>query len=116
MLRAGRWRWRGFSTGANSRSSPSSTNPILWKEGPFFEETIYVTPSRLPESWQSRVMDATVQAVAALGLKDGPIHAELRLNDQGPWVIEVGARSIGGLCARGLRLGAGVGPRELIFG
>jgi biotin carboxylase len=65
-------------------------------DGPFFEETIYVTPSGLPESWQSRVMDATVQAVAALGLRDGPIHAELRLNDQGPWVIEVGARSIGG--------------------
>ena len=84
-------------------------------EGPFFEETIYVTPSRLPESWQSRVMDATVQAVAALGLKDGPIHAELRLNDQGPWVIEVGARSIGGLCARALRFGAGIRLEELIL-
>lgn len=84
-------------------------------EGPFFEETIYVTPSRLPESWQSRVMDATVQAVAALGLKDGPIHAELRLNDQGPWVIEVGARSIGGLCARALRFGAGISLEELIL-
>ena len=84
-------------------------------EGPFFEETIYVTPSRLPESWQSRVMDATVQAVAALGLKDGPIHAELRLNDQGPWVIEVGARSIGGLCARTLRFGAGIRLEELIL-
>jgi biotin carboxylase len=84
-------------------------------EGPFFEETIYVTPSRLPESWQSRVMDATVHAVAALGLKDGPIHAELRLNDQGPWVIEVGARSIGGLCARALRFGAGISLEELIL-
>src|SRR5262249_59246442 len=84
-------------------------------EGPFFEETIYVTPSRLPECWQSRVMDATVQAVAALGLKDGPIHAELRLNDQGPWVIEVGARSIGGLCARALRVGAGISLEGLIF-
>ena len=84
-------------------------------EGPFFEETIYVTPSRLSKSWQSRVMDATVQAVAALGLKDGPIHAELRLNDQGPWVIEVGARSIGGLCARALRFGAGISLEELIL-
>ena len=84
-------------------------------EGPFFEETIYVTPSRLSESWQSRVIDATVQAVAVLGLKDGPIHAELRLNDQGPWVIEVGARSIGGLCARTLRFGAGISLEELIL-
>ncbi len=84
-------------------------------EGPFFEETIYVTPSRLPESWQSRVIDATVQAVAALGLRDGPIHAELRLNDQGPWVIEVGARSIGGLCARALRFGTGISLEELIL-
>ena len=84
-------------------------------EGPFFEETIYVTPSRLPESWQSRVIDTTVQAVAALGLRDGPIHAELRLNDQGPWVIEVGARSIGGLCARALRFGTGLSLEELIL-
>jgi biotin carboxylase len=84
-------------------------------EGPFFEETIYVTPSRLPEAWQSRVMDATVQAVGALGLKDGPIHAELRYNDQGPWIIEMGARSIGGLCARALRFGAGISLEELIL-
>jgi biotin carboxylase len=84
-------------------------------EGPFFEETIYVTPSRLPESWQSRITDATLQAVAALGLKDGPIHAELRLNDQGAWVIEVGARSIGGLCSRALRFGAGISLEELIL-
>ncbi len=84
-------------------------------EGPFFEETIYLTPSRLPESWQRRVTDATIQAVTILGLNHGPIHAELRLNDQGPWVIEVGARSIGGLCARALRFGAGIRLEELIL-
>ena len=84
-------------------------------EGPFFEETLYVTPSRLPATWRSRVIEATVQAVAALGLRDGPIHAELRLNDQGPWVIEVGARSIGGLCARALRFGTGISLEELIL-
>ncbi len=83
--------------------------------GPFFEETIYVTPSRLPKSWQSRITDATLQAVGALGLKDGPIHAELRLNDQGAWVVELGARSIGGLCARALRFGAGISLEELIL-
>ena len=84
-------------------------------EGPFFEETIYVTPSRLSLSWQSRIIEATEQAVAVLGLRDGPIHAELRLNDQGPWVIEVGARSIGGLCARALRFGTGISLEELIL-
>ena len=84
-------------------------------EGPFFEETIYVTPSRLSLSWQSRIIEATAQAVAVLGLRDGPIHAELRLNDQGPWVIEVGARSIGGLCARALRFGTGISLEELIL-
>ncbi len=84
-------------------------------EGPFFEETIYVIQSRLPETWQSRIRDATDQAVAALGLRDGPIHAELRINDQGPWVIDVGARSIGGLCARALRFGAGISLEELIL-
>jgi biotin carboxylase len=84
-------------------------------EGPFFEETIYVTPSRLSQSWQSRIADATIRAVATLGLTDGPIHAELRLNNQGPWVIDVGARSIGGLCARVLRFGAGIRLEELIL-
>jgi len=84
-------------------------------EGPFFEETIYITPSRLPKSGQKRVIDATVQAVAALGLKDGPIHAELRLNEEGPWVIEVGARSIGGLCARALRFGTGISLEKLVL-
>ena len=84
-------------------------------EGPFFEETIYVTPSRLPSTWRSRIVDATARAVAALGLTDGPIHAELRLNCQGPWVIEVGARSIGGLCARALRFGTGISLEELIL-
>lgn len=87
-------------------------NPL---EGPFFEETIYVTPSRLSKSWQKRVLDATVQAVSSLGLRDGPVHAELRLNDQGPWVIEVAVRSIGGLCARALRFGTGISLEELIL-
>ncbi len=82
--------------------------------GPFFEETIYITPSRLSRTAQDDIAEATGNAVAALGLREGPIHAELRVNDEGPWVIEVAARSIGGLCSRALRFGAGIGLEELI--
>lgn len=76
-------------------------------EGPFFEETLYVTPSRLPESAQRLIADAAARAAEALGLREGPVHAELRWNDGGPWLIEVAARSIGGLCSRTLRFGTG---------
>lgn len=72
-------------------------------DGPFFEETIYVTPSRLSAEMQGRIEQTTQAAVRAMGLARGPIHAELRINDLGPWVIEVAARAIGGLCSRTLR-------------
>jgi biotin carboxylase len=72
-------------------------------DGPFFEETIYVTPSRLDDAAQRAIVDCTQQAITALGLTDGPIHAELRFNDDGPWMLEVAARPIGGLCAGALR-------------
>ncbi len=84
-------------------------------EGPFFEETIYVTPSRLEASVQQSIVACTAQAVAALGLEHGPIHAELRVNDQGPWILEVAPRSIGGLCSRALRFGGGMSLEELIL-
>jgi biotin carboxylase len=84
-------------------------------DGPFFEETIYVTPSRLPAGVQERIRSVTSRAAAALGLAEGPIHAELRVNDRGPWVIEVAARSIGGLCSRVLRFGTGLRLEELIL-
>jgi biotin carboxylase len=84
-------------------------------EGPFFEETIYVTPSRKAGSVQRAVIGATVAAVRALGLHDGPVHAEIRLSDRGPLVIELAARSIGGLCSRILRFGVGVTLEELIL-
>ncbi|HEV8642652.1 MAG TPA: ATP-grasp domain-containing protein [Methylomirabilota bacterium] len=84
-------------------------------DGPFFEETIYVTPSRLPEAIQRRIIKVTAEAGAALGLREGPVHAELRVNDDGPWVIEVAARSIGGLCSRTLRFGTGMSLEELIL-
>jgi biotin carboxylase len=84
-------------------------------DGPFFEETIYVTPSRLPAAMQSRVAAVTRDACSALGLTEGPIHAELRVNDRGPFVLEVAARSIGGLCARTLTFGTGLSLEELIL-
>ncbi len=84
-------------------------------DGPFFEETIYVTPSRLAGAVQETISDTVARAAAALGLRDGPIHAELRLPPGDPVVIDIAARSIGGLCARSLRFGAGIGLEELIL-
>jgi len=83
--------------------------------GPFFEETIYVTPSRLSRERQAEIRATTARAARALGLTDGPIHAELRLNDRGTWMLEVAARSIGGLCSRTLRFGSGISLEELIL-
>ncbi len=83
-------------------------------DGPFFEETIYVTPSRLSDQAQADIEATTSAAVRAMGLTRGPIHAELRVNEQGAWVIEVAARAIGGLCSRALRFGGGISLEELI--
>jgi biotin carboxylase len=69
-------------------------------DGPFFEETIYITPSREDSSTQSALIQATEAAIRALGLSHGPIHAEMRVNSRGVWMLEVAARPIGGLCAR----------------
>jgi biotin carboxylase len=84
-------------------------------DGPFFEETIYVTPSRLPSAQQQAIIETVEQAARALGLREGPIHAEVRLNDAGVWILEVAARTIGGLCGRTLRFGAGVSLEELVI-
>jgi hypothetical protein len=75
-------------------------------DGPFFEETIYVTPSRLPAGAQQQIVDTVAAAVRALGLWHGPIHAECRVNDSGVYVLEVAARPIGGLCSKALRFAA----------
>lgn len=84
-------------------------------EGPYFEETIYVTPSRLPEKTQRAIAQVAGHAALALGLRRGPIHAELRVTDAGPIVIEIAGRSIGGLCSRVLRFGAGMSLEELLL-
>ena len=75
-------------------------------DGPFFEETIYVTPSRQSPPQQQRIVDAVAAAARALGLYHGPVHAECRVNDRGVFVLEVAARPIGGLCSKALRFAA----------
>jgi ATP-grasp domain-containing protein/L-aminoacid ligase-like protein len=82
-------------------------------DGPFFEETIYVTPSRAPAELQEAIAAAVKSAASALGLLHGPIHAECRANESGVFILEVAARPIGGLCARALRFQrAGCAPHE----
>ena len=74
-------------------------------DGPFFEETIYVTPSSVPVGLQSTIKDCAERAARAIGITEGPVHAELRYNERGPWLIELAARPIGGRCSAVLRFG-----------
>ncbi len=84
-------------------------------DGPFFEETIYVTPSRQSPSILAAIEATAARAAAALGLVEGPVHIELRLSATGVvTILELAARSIGGLCARALRFGAGISLEEVI--
>jgi L-amino acid ligase C-terminal domain 2/ATP-grasp domain len=82
-------------------------------EGPFFEETIYVTPSRLSEAQRKEIEKCAADSVRALGLSHGPVHAEFRINEEGVWPLEVAPRPIGGLCARALRF---VGESDEVIG
>lgn len=83
--------------------------------GPFFEETIYVTPSRMGDADQKLIAETTARATAALGLRNGPVHAELRLNETGAFPVDIAARSIGGLCSRTLSFGTGISLEELLL-
>jgi biotin carboxylase len=84
-------------------------------EGPYFEETLYVTPSRLGATVLAEVERVTARAAVALGLREGPLHAELRVHEGSVSILELAARSIGGLCSRALRFGAGVSLEQLIL-
>jgi biotin carboxylase len=84
-------------------------------EGPFFEETLLVTPSRKAPQVVRAVVEEAELGCRALGLEDGPVHAELRLDRGRPWIVEIAARTIGGLCSRALRFGAGVSLEELVL-
>jgi hypothetical protein len=83
-------------------------------EGPFFEETIYVTPSRASGEIQTAIIDTARLAVRALGLHHGPVHAEMRVNARGVFMLEVAARPIGGLCARALRFDGGLTLEDIV--
>jgi biotin carboxylase len=85
-------------------------------EGPFFEETLYVTPSRHPLEWQAAAASAVQAATRAMALDRGPVHAEMRITPDGRvFVIEAAARSIGGLCSRMLRFGTGRSLDEVVL-
>ena len=91
-------------------------------DGPFFEETVYVTPSAAPDGTRAAIVEAVTRAAAAIGLEHGAIHAECRVNPEGVFVLEVAARPIGGLCARALSFtsdgirDSGIGSRKSAVG
>lgn len=84
-------------------------------DGPYFEETIYVTPSRLSRTDLDSALAAVSSATAALGLVTGPVHAEVRVRDGRCAIVEVAARTIGGLCSRALYFGSGRSLEELVL-
>lgn len=84
-------------------------------EGPYFEETYYITPSRLPDAQQTLISQRVSEACTAYGLMHGPVHAELRLHNNEAWILEVAARTIGGQCAQLLKQGTGYGLEELVI-
>jgi len=82
--------------------------------GPYFEETIYVTPSALSGAEQQEVKQVLSRACQRLELRQGPVHAECRLNEQGIWIIDIASRSIGGQCGQLIKAGTGVTLEEMI--
>ena len=84
-------------------------------DGPYFEETLYVTPSRLPEDAQRALAGVAEDAAHAIGLVEGPIHAELRWNTDGARLIELAARPIGGRCSAALRFGTDITLEEIVL-
>jgi biotin carboxylase len=84
-------------------------------EGPYFEETIYVTPSRFPLPVREAIVDQAAAAARAIGLDDGPIHAEMRVNEHGVRMLEIAPRTIGGLCSRALRFTDGATLESLVL-
>ena len=83
--------------------------------GPYFEETLYVTPSRLAQATQDEIVRTVERACALAGLNSGPVHAEMRVNDEGVWLLEIAARTIGGLCGRVLRHALGMSLEEFVL-
>jgi hypothetical protein len=84
-------------------------------DGPFFEETYYITPSRHDESIKTRIIRRVEEACQALGLREGPVHAEVRISEGDGIILEIASRTIGGDCARLLRFGAGQAIEDLVI-
>jgi biotin carboxylase len=84
-------------------------------EGPFFEETLLITPSRLATEVQDRIARVAEQALQAVGLRVGPVHVELRCNERGPWIVELAARTMGGHCSRALPFRNGFTLEDVIL-
>jgi len=84
-------------------------------DGPVFEESIYLTPSRLPDTMQREIADAVSRACAAAEISDGVIHAEARINEADVWLLEIAPRAIGGLCGRILEATLGIGSAEIVL-
>ena len=84
-------------------------------DGPFFEETYYLTPTSFSEDIQQEIKQTVLASCQAYGLKEGPVHAECRINENGVWILEVAARTIGGMCGRLLSLGTGHSLEELVL-
>jgi biotin carboxylase len=84
-------------------------------DGPYFEETFYISPARITENERKLVVETVQKSCAAYGLITGPVHAECRLNERGAWLIELAARTIGGLCSRLLSFGTGYSLEELVL-
>ena len=84
-------------------------------EGPFFEESYYITPSRHAAAIQQEIILCVRDACDGLGLREGPVHAEVRIGKSGCVIIEVAARTIGGECARLLSFGTGHSLEDLVI-
>lgn len=84
-------------------------------DGPYFEETLYVTPSRAPGPVQREITETVQRGITALGFTSGPVHAEVRHNETGVYILEIAARPIGGYCARALRFDNGMTLEELVL-
>jgi biotin carboxylase len=84
-------------------------------DGPYFEETLFVTPSRLPAATQQAFSEAVARACVAAGVTHGVIHAEARVNDEGVWLLEIAPRGIGGLCGRVMTATLGMTSAEIVL-
>jgi biotin carboxylase len=105
----------GLLTGGDLTVTAMFDKPAT-PDGPTFEETLLVTPSRLPAPVRTAAIRTAGQAARALGLTTGPVHAELRVSDRGgPAMLELAARCIGGLCSRALRFPGGKSLEELVL-